>query len=81
MAFLLEFDADQATRCPGCGGYLDETTAVGRDDDFDAELIACHRCAAGDQAVEAFRKAHGVEHGLRVRTFELPPDPDEEDGH
>lgn len=67
---MFAHDQAQATTCSGCGLPLEETTAVGRGDDFDAELVACHACAQADRALRAHREGGGDMSGIRVRHFE-----------
>lgn len=76
---MFAHDQAKAATCSGCGFPLEETTAVGRDDAYDAELIACHACAAADRALNAFRQAPNADTaGLRVRHIERPGFDDEE---
>lgn len=70
MAAALEWKAEDDTRCGGCGGPLDETTALGADDDYDAEIIVCHRCAIGDRTVRQWHQDNGETAGARVRTWQ-----------
>jgi hypothetical protein len=65
----LEWLAEDRAKC-SCGFPLDETTKPGRDDDFDAEPVVCHACAARDRAQRAWRDKQGDENGLRWRVFE-----------
>lgn len=74
MAAALEWQTNQALQCDGCGGWLDETTAPGRDFDFDAEIVACHRCATKDRKLTAWRDSKGEMAGARVRTWEIDSD-------
>lgn len=70
MDAALEWQAEQALKCAGCGGFTDETTAVGRDDDFDADVFVCHRCAAGDRAQRAYQNDGGDMAGIKRRVWE-----------
>lgn len=70
MAAALEWQSEQANRCSGCGFPFDETTAVGRDEAYDAELVTCHACAAGDRAERAHRQDQGDMAGVRRRVWE-----------
>jgi len=70
MHAMLEWQTEQSLRCPGCGRPTDETTAVGRDDDYNAEVIVCHACAAGDRVERMYRENHGDTAGMRRRIWE-----------
>lgn len=72
MAAALDWQEQQGNICSGCGGWLDETTAPGSADKYDAELLACNRCAVADAAERGFReKPNAVTDGLRHRTWEI----------
>lgn len=44
------------TRCPGCGGDLNVTTAGENEDTFKPQLpLQCFRCVAFGQSHEAYR--------------------------
>lgn len=65
MAAALEWQTEQALKCSGCGGPTDETMAVGADDNYEAELLVCHKCAAGDRAERAYRDDKGDMAGIK----------------
>jgi hypothetical protein len=72
MQDLLYWQAQDALKCSGCGGFTDETMQPGRDDDYAAELVVCHKCAAGNRADRQFRSdPHAVTDGLKVRVREV----------
>lgn len=67
----LEWQTEQALKCSGCGLPSDETTAVGRDDDWDAEVVQCHACAARDRTQRSHLQQSNAETaGLKVRVYE-----------
>lgn len=71
MHGALEWQSEDALKCSGCGGPTDETMAPGRDDDYDAELKVCHRCAAGERTKRSHLQQPNPETaGLKVLTFE-----------
>jgi hypothetical protein len=41
--------------CPGCGGWLPETTDKDAKDTYAVELLRCHRCSAHAMAAEKAR--------------------------
>lgn len=69
----LDWMAAQELRCGGCGGYLDETTDPDRFNAYDAEPVACHRCAATDRAAKKFRAGNGDTSGVMYRSWEREP--------
>lgn len=69
MRAALDWREAQQLKC-ACGGFLDETMRVGADDDYDAEIVVCHRCAAGDRAERSYRDGKGDTAGMRRRTWE-----------
>lgn len=71
MAAALEWQTEQANKCSGCGFSFDETTALGRDESFVAELVVCHACASADRAERAFRQDDGDMAGVRRRIREV----------
>lgn len=71
MASALDWQREDAMKCRGCGNPTDESMAVGRDDSYDAELLVCHACAAGDRAERMFRAERNARtDGLKRRIFE-----------
>jgi hypothetical protein len=71
MRVALEWKAEDDATCSGCGFPLAESTAVGRDDAYEAELIVCHGCAAGDRVEKAFKEQDNPDTaGLRRRVWE-----------
>lgn len=38
--------------CPGCGGWLAETTDRDAEDSYAVELVRCHRCSAHSVAAD-----------------------------
>lgn len=70
MRAALEWQEEQALLCSGCGRPTDETMAVGRDDDYNAEILVCHACAAGDRAERIYRTADGDVAGIKRRIWE-----------
>jgi hypothetical protein len=50
MQAALNWRHERSLICSGCGFPLEETTAVGREDAYEAEMIACHACAAAERA-------------------------------
>lgn len=57
----------EASLCKGCGQPLDECMAVGADQDYDAEPVVCHACAANSRALSKFHQEGGESHGLFAR--------------
>jgi ribosomal protein L37E len=70
MAAALDWQTEQANTCRGCGFPLDETTRIGADDAYDAEIVACHACAAGDRTERSYREDKGDMAGARRRIYE-----------
>lgn len=70
MQVHLEWNHERTLTCSGCGFPLSESTAVGRDDVYDAEMVACHACATADRVERAFRERHGDMAGVRRRIWE-----------
>lgn len=58
----LEWQAEQALICPGCGHPLDETTAADSEDAYDVREIRCWGCHPVQEAAHEFE---GERHGLR----------------
>ncbi len=75
-AAALVWQTEDALRCGGCGGPTDETMATGADDNYDAEIVVCHRCAAGDRAERAFGEGHGETAGAKRRTWQTDDYPE-----
>lgn len=72
MAAALEHQAEKRNTC-SCGQPLDESTAVGADDDYEAELLTCHACAAMDRKERTFREQdNAVTDGLKRRVRHDP---------
>lgn len=45
--------AEEAGLCPGgCGQPLEESTAVGADENYRARILACHACTTRERAIE-----------------------------
>lgn len=65
MAAALEWQTEQALKCSGCGRPTDETMAKGADDNYDAELLVCHACAAGDRALRTYENDKGDMAGIK----------------
>lgn len=57
--------AEEAEKCPGCGGQLTETTDPEHEEHWHAEAMRCHRCAAQQREMRAFQK-EGDPTGLLV---------------
>lgn len=70
MHAALDWQLEQSLLCGGCGRPTDETMAVGRDDAYDAEVVVCHACAAGDKAERQYRDADGDVAGIKRRIWE-----------
>ena len=70
MADALLWQREDAMRCSGCGHPIDESTAPGRDNHYDAEPIVCHPCATRDRAQRAWSEKKGDTAGLHWRVFE-----------
>lgn len=70
MRAALDWQGEQALICRGCGGFVDETMQVGADDDYDAEIVVCHRCAPMDRAEKEYRDAGGDTAGMKRRSWE-----------
>ncbi len=69
MQSALEWQAEDRNTC-SCGQPIDESTAVGADDNYEAELVVCHGCAAMDRKERAFRESQSpVTDGLKRRVF------------
>lgn len=70
-AAWLEWQTEQALICKGCSRPTDETMAPGRDEAYDAEVLVCHACAAGDRAERAFMSQDSPDTaGLKRRIYE-----------
>lgn len=71
MADHLGWQAEQALRCSGCGGFVDETMDPANAEAYDAEMVVCHRCAAGDRTERAFMQQKNPDTaGLKRRIYE-----------
>lgn len=66
----LAWQADEESRCPGCGLPRDETFDIERANAWDAEPMACNACLARDRAARAYHEKHGEQLGLYWRIFE-----------
>jgi ribosome-binding protein aMBF1 (putative translation factor) len=72
MRDALEWQTQDAMKCGGCGGFIDETMAVGADDNYEAELLVCHKCATGERAERHFRAdPNAVTDGLKRLTRDV----------
>lgn len=69
----LDWQSYEDSLCTGCGGLLAETMDPDRTRAYDAEIVRCHRCAAGDVAERMYRADNGDPAGIRRRTFERTP--------
>lgn len=69
----LDWQAYEDSICKGCGSPLEETMDPERTRAYDAEILQCHRCAAGDVAERMYRANNGDVAGMRRRTFERTP--------
>jgi DNA-directed RNA polymerase subunit RPC12/RpoP len=47
--------------CPGCGGWLPETTDKDAEDTYEADLIRCHRCSAHSVAADRTKNMYRPE--------------------
>jgi hypothetical protein len=57
----------EAEMCPGgCGQPLAESTAVGADDDYDVQILACHACTARARRLEDRRASGEVVRVIRT---------------
>lgn len=80
LAAALDWSTEQANTCKGCGHPLDEVMAEGRDQAYDAVVVQCHGCAAGERAMTAFRKQDGADTaGVQTRIFERASYPEAPD--
>jgi hypothetical protein len=70
MQAALNWRHERSLICSGCGFPLEETTAVGREDAYEAEMIACHACAAAERAERVYREGNGDMAGIRRRVYE-----------
>jgi hypothetical protein len=53
--------------CPGgCGQPLEESTAVGADDDYDVHILQCHACATRSRRLEDRRTSGEVVRVVRT---------------
>lgn len=69
MAAALDWQAEKANTC-ACGQPIDESTAYGADDNYQAELLVCHACAAMERTERAFRaQDNAVTDGLKRRVW------------
>lgn len=71
MQAALEWNHERSHICSGCGLPLEETTAVGREGAYSAEMVACHACAAAERAERVYREGNGDMAGVRRRVFEV----------
>jgi hypothetical protein len=51
------------SKCPGCGGDLEETTRQDPDEGYDVEHQPCKRCQSLEIARERYHKAHQDKEG------------------
>lgn len=71
MRAALEWQAEQAMMCGGCGRPTDETMDPERADAYDARVVVCHACAAADRAEKAFRSQDNPDlAGLKRQVWE-----------
>lgn len=55
-AEMLALHAYRRTRCPGCGGNLEETTAAENEDRYKHEpSLQCHRCEEFARTADEYR--------------------------
>lgn len=67
MDAALEWQMEDRLTC-SCGQPIYESTAVGADDDYEAELLVCHACAEMDRRKRAFLgERNPVTDGLKTR--------------
>lgn len=71
MRVVLDWQTEQAMVCRGCGGFIDETMAPGADDDYEAHIVICHRCASMDHAERDYREGNGPTAGMRRRSWRV----------
>lgn len=74
MADHLMWQTEDKLTCDGCGFPLEESTALGRDYAYDADLLVCHPCATRERKVRGFQKEGGDLAGIRTRVWEIEPD-------
>lgn len=70
MTAALDWQSESRLICSGCGFPLDESTAPGMDDAYDAEMVACHACATADRVERKYRDGGGDMAGVRRRVWE-----------
>lgn len=72
---LLTHLENEASRCPGCGGYLDDTTDEGRAQEVHDDTL-CHRCAALAAHQKHLENTKQQQPGALIwaRTVDIPPD-------
>jgi hypothetical protein len=47
--------------CPGCGGWLPDTTSAEAEDKHRFEVVRCHRCTGQSMAVDKTREMYRPE--------------------
>lgn len=52
---MLALAAYEGQCCPGCGGYIPETTRKEDEEAFHVEAARCHRCTAREQEADGFK--------------------------
>jgi hypothetical protein len=57
QAIMLALGRHRDLSCPGCGGWMPETTGAEAKGSYAVELVRCHRCSAHSVAAE---KARGM---------------------
>lgn len=58
QTIMLALGLHREMSCPGCGGWLPETTAEQAEDSYAAELVRCHRCSAHSIAADKTREMY-----------------------
>ena len=57
---VLAWQEHEASLCGGCGHPLHESTSAELEGAYDVTALACHACAAREQASAKHRDQHGV---------------------
>jgi hypothetical protein len=72
QAIMLALGRYRELCCPGCGGWIPETTGKDAKDTYAVDLVRCHRCSAHAMAAEKARSS-SLPESLLMQVTKKPP--------